>query len=102
MTITAKRLEELGACKDQIATFRAIWGDGPAPMTIEAAVENAEKFSWGWAAAEFLSPEAWAKYNRATDEAWAEYRRAAMRGRDYKRPLARAFAEAYIKQEIGE
>ena len=116
MTITAKRLEELGACQDQVAAFRAIWGDGPAPMTVEAAVEHAQTFNWKWAAQYLLTYAARAEYKRAAKEAWAEYYRAEYeraadvawaeyyRAKDaawaeYERARARAFAEAYIKQE---
>lgn len=74
--ITAKRLQDLHACSRQIETFRSIWGDGPAPMTIEAAVENAEKFVWDWAAEKLLSPGALVEYSRATAPALAEYDRA--------------------------
>ena len=104
MTITAKRLEKLGACQDQVDAFRAIWGDGPAPMTVEAAVEaaleHAQVFKWDWAAYQILSDAAWAEYDHATASAWAEYKRArAAVFAEYNRACARAFAEAYIKQE---
>ena len=113
MTITAKRLEELGACQCQIATFRAIWGDGPAPMTVEAAVEHAETFNWEWAARYLLTYAARAEYERATASTRAQYDRAkyerAVFGRatapawaECKRACARAFAEAYINQEDEE
>ena len=100
MTITASRLSDLGACRSQVAAFRAIWGDGPAPMTVEAAVENADAFDWDWAADSFLAAPAWAEYKRATAPAKAEYERAiAPAWAEYERAMARAFAEAYIKQE---
>ena len=69
MTITAARLEELGACQDQIEAFRKLWGEGPAPMTVEAAVDNAEAFDWNWAAKRFLAAPAWDEYMRATASA---------------------------------
>jgi hypothetical protein len=115
MTITAKRLEELGACQSQIVAFRAIWGDDPAPMTVEAALEHAQVFNWDWAAQMLLDDAAWAECERARAAAWAEYRRACARAwapawdecqrtvaaawAEYERAKARAFAEAYIKQE---
>jgi hypothetical protein len=122
MTITAKRLKELGACQDQIDAFRAIWGDGPAPMTVEAAIDHAEAFDWRWAARMLLTDAAYAEYDRATAPAWAEYGRATAAARaeydratapawaEYKRAMsaawaeywrarARAFATLYIKQE---
>jgi hypothetical protein len=122
MTITAKRLEELGACQRQIAAFRKLWGDGPAPMTVEAAVEHAEAFVWEQFARMFLKAPARDEYRRATGPARAEYERArtaawaeaawaeaaeferatAPAWADLKRACARAFAEAYIKQETAK
>ncbi len=126
MTITAKRLEELGARQHQIDAFRKIWGDGPAPMTVEAAVEHAEAFIWNWAARYLLTDAAraeyeralvaaraefdradkakWAEFQRARASAWAsayaEYQRADASARaDLKRACARAFATLYIAQE---
>jgi hypothetical protein len=100
MTITAKRLEELGACLSQIDNFRAIWGDGPAPMTVEAAVEHAEAFYWEQAARKLLKPSALAQFRRAEALALGDHERAATSDwTEYHRARARAFAEAYIKQE---
>jgi hypothetical protein len=103
VTITAKRLEELGACRDQVDAFRAIWGDDPAPMTVEAALEHARTFSWEWAAVRLLAPSARAEYQRATAPAYDEFERALASARaDLKRACARAFAEAYINQEAAK
>jgi hypothetical protein len=73
MTITASRLEQLKACRQQVDAFRTIWGDGAAPMTVEAAAEHATTFDWDWAARRFLSPAAFAGYLRAVEAAWAAY-----------------------------
>ena len=73
MTITAKRLEDLKACRDQIDQFRQIWKDGPAPMTVEAAVENADAFNWEWIACRVLATPAKVEYERAMLKAGAEY-----------------------------
>ena len=35
--ITAKRLAALGACRDQVASFRELFPDG-APLTVETAL----------------------------------------------------------------
>jgi hypothetical protein len=114
MTITASRLERLNACQSQVDAFRAIWGEGPAPMTVEAAMEHAATFDWDWAAHHFLSPAALVDYARAeaaarndycraVAAAWADYWRVAVLARDdYDRARARAFAECYIKQETGQ
>ena len=94
MTITAKRLERLGACQIQIVAFRALWGDGPAPMTVEAAVEHAQTFNWGWAARRLLAPSAGAEYDRARASAWEEFDRArAPAYAEYERARAPAWAE---------
>jgi hypothetical protein len=64
MTITAKRLERLGVCQRQIDTFRALWGEGPAPMTVEAATDNAALFDWNRAALFFLEDPGWRQFRR--------------------------------------
>jgi hypothetical protein len=94
VTITAKRLEELGACQDQVDAFRAIWGDGPAPMTVETALEHAQVFNWNWAADKLLSDAAWEEYLRAEAAAWDEYLRATPSAyAEYARAVASARAE---------
>jgi hypothetical protein len=94
MTITAKRLEELGACQDQVDAFRAIWGDGPAPMTVEAAVEHAQTFNWEWFARYLLTNAAWAEFERATAPARADRKRAeASAWSKFERAEAPAWAE---------
>lgn len=111
MTITAAKLESLKACSAQIATFRELFGEGPAPMTVETAVEYADTFDWDWAAQHLLDHSARRTYNetlapirrtyyearapilRAYDAARAPIRRT------YNEGKARAFAEAYILQE---
>ena len=94
MTITAERLERLGACQEQIEKFRQIWKDGPAPMTVESAVENADAFNWDWAARYLLTPDNQDEYKRAIAPAGAEYERAeAPAMAEYKRAIAPAWAE---------
>lgn len=124
MSITAKRLEEIGAGQGQIDAFRNLWGDGPASMTVDAAVENAETFDWDLFAQLFLTRRARAKYRGAATRAQTKYSREAdaavgvwMRTDDseagdveykraegvawaeYNRAKARAFATLYIEQE---
>jgi hypothetical protein len=91
VTITAKRLEELGACQSQIDAFRALWGDGPAPMTVETALEHAQTFEWEWAADKLLTDAARAEYERARAAAWAEAARA--EAAEFERATAPALAE---------
>ncbi len=103
MTITAARLEELGACQDQIDAFRKIWGDGPAPMTVETALEHAQVFNWNWAADKLLSDAEQAEYDRAEAWAYAEYVRAwKAAGAEYDRARASAreeYERAWAKYE---
>jgi hypothetical protein len=105
VTITAKWLERLGASQRQIAAFRKLWGDGPAPMTVEAAVDNAEAFDWGWFARYLLTDAAWDEYMRAEASAWAEFERAEAAARaEYDRSTVSAFiferAEASARAEL--
>ena len=94
MTITAERLEKLGACQQQIDQFRALWDEGPAPMTIEAAVENANAFNWEWAACRFLAAPARAEYKRAEAAVLAEFERAIAPARaEFERATAAVLAE---------
>jgi hypothetical protein len=99
MTITAKRLEELGACQDQVDAFRALWGDDPAPMTVEAALEHAQTFDWYRAARYLLTDAAWAEYERARVAAKAEFDRATASAWD---EYGRATAKAWTKFERAE
>ena len=92
MTITAARLEERGASQDQIAAFRRIWGDGPAPMTVEAALEHAQVFNWVCAAGMFLAAPARSEFWRATAPALARLRHAEIKAiEEFSRAEASAF-----------
>lgn len=62
--ITVARLEELGACASAVARFREVFGE-TAPLTVAAAVKNANSFTWDWAARHLLPPHLRADYNRA-------------------------------------
>lgn len=85
--ITVKMLRELRACQKQIDTFVEIFGES-APMDVQVAVDNADKFDWKWIAVRTL-----------TDENWKVYYETCFSGcLVYEEAFARTFAELYIKQ----
>ena len=113
--ITVALLRSKGACEDQVDTFRSLFGDA-APLTVEAAVENAASFDWNWAADRLLSAPArveyrkvhdaaraeyekvrdadWAEYEKVRDAAWAEYRKVSAPARaEYEKVSDAARAE---------
>jgi len=83
MKITAKELETLGACANQVALFRQHFGE-EVEITEARCVKYAPEFNWRWIAARWLSAPA----QRAYDEAMAPALRA------YWEASARAFARA--------
>ena len=86
-TITASQLAKLGACHEQLATFRDLFGSGVAP-TLELCLTHASRFEWDWAAEHLLTAPARAEYHKADAAAWAEYDKA----------RAAAFFHAYTNQ----
>ena len=75
-TISAKRLEMAGACKDQVALFRTEWGDKAIRLT-RANWDRAKKIGldrlWMY---RFLSNAALADYRKVRDAAWADWDKA--------------------------
>ena len=71
-TITLAQLRKLGACKDQVALFKVTFGSS-VEVTVEAAVEHADKFDFDWAAGKLLSAPARAEYEKVCAAALAEY-----------------------------
>lgn len=71
-TISAKRLEMAGACKDQVSLFRSEWGDKLVRLTQENW-DRAQEIGLGrlWMY-RFLGDAAGAEYHKACDAAWAE------------------------------
>jgi hypothetical protein len=89
--ITYELLKSKGACAGALADFRRIFGD-TAPLTVEAAVVNAQTFDWDFAAHRFLSASAWKAYNEAKASAWKAYDEATA-------PALKAYNEATASAE---
>lgn len=83
-TVTAAQLVRLGACREQVALFRATFGKSVA-VTRDAAIAHADKFSWTWAADHLLTPAQRAAYDAAMASA----------GTAYAAAMASAFADAF-------
>ena len=73
--ITARKLESLGACPEQVAIFRRHFGAGVVP-TLELVMRYAQVFDWDWAAKNLLSATADKAYQEATAPAYKAYRAA--------------------------
>ena len=76
MIITAKKLESLGACADQVALFRKLFGERKK-VAVDLCRKHAADFDWDWAARRMLSAPAWKAYNEAAAPAWKAYDEAA-------------------------
>ena len=74
MKLYARDLEAAKACPEQVALFRAHFGDG-GTVTLAKARKVALLFNWSWAARFLLSPASWAEYERVAVPARAEYER---------------------------
>ena len=95
-TLTLATLKKKGACKEQVALFRKMFGRS-VEITEALCVEHAAVFSWGWAAENLLTAPAWAKHERVTAAALAEcHRVTAPAWAEYDRVTAAAWARAYI------
>jgi hypothetical protein len=106
-TLTLATLKKKGACKEQVALFRKMFGRS-VEITEALCVEHAAVFSWGWAAENLLTAAALAEYQRVRAAALAKYQRVmaaalAEFGRvtaaalaEYERVKAAAWARAYI------
>jgi hypothetical protein len=106
-TLTLTTLKKKGACKEQVALFRKMFGRS-VEITEALCVEHAAVFSWGWAAQNLLTAPAWAECERVTAPALAEYQRVraaalteyqrvrAAALAEYQRVTAPAWARAYI------
>ena len=125
-TLTLATLKKKGACSEQVALFRKLFGKS-VEITEALCAEHAKAFSWEWAAGNLLTAAAcveyrhvtaaaWAEYDRVVAPAWAEclrvaaaaleeYKRvAAAACAEYQRVTAAAWARAHIsdKRERGE
>ena len=71
MIITAKQLESLGACADQVELFRHLFGERQK-VTVALCRKYAANFDWDWAAANLLSAPALNAYEEAMAAAFAK------------------------------
>ena len=69
-TLTLATLKKKGACSDQRALFRKMFGKS-VEITEALCVERAAAFNWVWAAENLLTAPAEAEYKRVTAQAWA-------------------------------
>ena len=105
MKITVKQLKALGACEDQVKLFQDLFG--PSVVVTEAlCVQHAQKFSWGWAAHNFLSAPALKAYRKAVAparKAYKAYRKAVAPAskayKAYREAIARAFGRLAEQEE---
>jgi hypothetical protein len=110
MKITAALIASRDPVVGQSEAFRRVFGDGPARITDEIALDHAETFDWPFLAEEFLSDAGLEKYYAAEKKAEREWQAAETKidvadkiGNQtayvkYQRALARAFAEIYSKE----
>ena len=92
-TITLMHLKKAGACANQVAQFKELFGAGVV-VTRDLCLQHADVFDWGWGARELLPAPASAEYDRAVASACAEYDRAVASARaEYQRAKASACAE---------
>jgi hypothetical protein len=86
-TITASRLESLGACLDQVVLFRKTFGES-APLTLDnCKIAAGAGLDIDWAAQRLLKATAWKAYEEARAPAWKAYVEAAA-------PAWKAYGEA--------
>jgi cell division septum initiation protein DivIVA len=88
---TKQQLIDARACQEQVDLFERTFGQ-EVNVTVKRAIKVASLFDWDFAK-RFLSPTAWAGYDRAKATARAEYDRALATARaEYNRAMATAWA----------
>ena len=93
--ITLKQLTDVGACSEQVALFKATFGDS-VNVTVARARKVSGLFDWDFAR-RFLDGEGKAAYDAATAPAYADYKAAtAPAYAAYDAATATAWASAYI------
>ena len=93
MKVTTRMLKLKGACASQVALFAELFPKS-VEITEGVCATVADKFDWDWAAANLLSPESYAEYQRVCALAYAEYQRVcALAYAEYQRVRAPAYAE---------
>lgn len=94
-TLTMATLRKKGACRDQIALFRELFGTR-VEVTEALAAEHAGQFIAAWAADHLLSRQARATYDTAMAQARATYDTARAQARAaYDAAMAHARRAAY-------
>ena len=93
MKLYARDLQAAKACPEQVALFRAHFGDG-GTVTLAKVRKVAPLFNWDWAARFLLSPASWAEYERVKVLARAEYDSVTVPAwAQYERVMGSALAE---------
>ena len=110
MIITAKKLESLGACADQVELFRHLFGERQK-VTVDLCRKYAANFDWDWAAANLLSAPACNAYDETEATARKAYQEAtapalnaydgtgAAAWKAYQEATAEAFAKAAMEAQ---
>ncbi len=104
MKITYRQLKAKGACADQLAKFKSLFGK-EVTLSLELCLQHASIFDFYWAAMNFLSDSdyeeyrkasapAHAEYEKVRAPAYAEYRKVSDSARaEYEKAIAPAYAE---------
>ena len=97
-TISAKRLEAAGACKDQVRLFRDTFGDKPVRLTPENWDKAGEVGLTRFWLERFLKKAAQAEFIRAYEPSRAEFYRVRDAAQaEYNRVRGAALLEALTK-----
>lgn len=101
MKISVAGLRRKGACKEQVALFKATFGAAPVAITQAACVEHADKFDWDWAARKLLPAPLDAAYEakRAPLDAAYRAKRAPLLA-DYRAKYAPLLADYEAKRAV--
>jgi hypothetical protein len=75
MKITAALIASRDPVVGQSEAFRRVFGDGPARITDEIALDHAETFHWSFLAEEFLSDDGAAQYYETAENEWETYQK---------------------------
>ena len=100
--ITARKLQALGACSDQVEKFRKLFPED-TEITEALCVQHAQAFAWRWAAVNLLTPKSRKVYNETRATARKVYNETCATARKvYNETCATAFARAYLSPENTE
>ncbi len=70
MIVSAERLRQRWACKEQITLFVSVFGEGDVEVTEALCVQHADKFDWDWAAHNLFLRENQRSYRDQMAEAY--------------------------------